>query len=153
MSPASCCSIFIKLAGMKRAFSLTLRQAAWFIALLLFVLIGLQAFWLNHLHQQVLGIHRQIDALRQQQFRFHELTRAKLPESARQVRIKQIEQAFSILEKGGIMPLTHQEIPAVQSTPAITLKSLKTTGNYLPAAPTAFPGTRMPYWLPARWMP
>lgn len=125
MSPASCCSIFIKLAGMKRAFSLTLRQAAWFIALLLFVLIGLQAFWLNHLHQQVLGIHRQIDALRQQQFRFHELTRAKLPESARQVRIKQIEQAFSILEKGGIMPLTHQEIPAVQSTPAITLKSLK----------------------------
>ncbi len=110
---------------MKRTTSLSLRQAALLASLILFVIIGLQALWLNHLHQNILAIHRQIDAVRQQQFRFQELVQAKLPTPARQARIKQIEQALSMLENGGIMPLTLQEIPALQSTPAITLKSLK----------------------------
>lgn len=110
---------------MKRPSSLSLRQAAWLIAFIVFTLITFQVLWLNHLHQQILAVHRQIDALRQQQSLFQELIHTGLSESARQARIKQMEQTFSILEHGGIMPLTHQEIPAMQSAPAITLQSLK----------------------------
>lgn len=110
---------------MKRISGLTLHQAAWLTALFLFVLVGLQVFWLHHIHQRILDVHRQIDAVRQQQFRFSELLHTELPQSARQARIKQMEQVFSVLENGGLMPLTPQEIPPLQSTPAVTLRSLK----------------------------
>ncbi|MDW8331625.1 MAG: GAF domain-containing protein [Cyclobacteriaceae bacterium] len=109
---------------MKRLSRLTLRQWAWLIALLVFALISLEALWLYHVHQQVLNVHRQIDVVRQQQFHFNEVLSAELPESARQARVKQISKTLSLLETGGLLPLTLQEVTALQGIPAVTLKSL-----------------------------
>lgn len=110
---------------MKRLSRLTLRQRAWLIALALFVIFSVQTFWLYRLNENILGVHGQIDAVRQQQFRFNELLQPGLPKSARMARIKQFEQVMNVLEKGGLMPLTWQQLPPLQSAPAVTLKSLK----------------------------